>query len=187
VEDLRRKARGFTRQSRLTSPVVLISYPSTAAKVERRLLDAALPQINMKNRKLLAGFKPRCLSCQDTAVVLHDPLQGTDHYSMCRPCLCQYFPETLFTRGYYLLVYAPLMEIYLIRNEVSLSRSLSADHLVQRKRQSDARQTPHGDSLHREGSVRITIAVGNSAQMNRSCYSEPLRRHLDLSGSIGAQ
>lgn len=68
-------------------------------------------------------------------------------------------------RGLHLMVYAPLMEIYLIRHEVSLSRSLSADRPVQRKRQSDPRQTPHGDLLHWEGNFRTATAVGNSAQI----------------------
>ena len=42
------------------------------------------------------------------------------------------------------------MEIYLIWNEESLSRSLSADRHVQGTRKSDARQTPHGYLPHRE-------------------------------------
>lgn len=102
------------------------------------------------------------------------------------------FPQTAITYRGSLLVYAPLMGIYLIRIEVLLLRSLSPYCSAQAPKGRDQvilleplmEIYPIGNEM---SVLRSLSAVVLQKGRDHAMILEPLRRHLDPSGSIGAQ
>ena len=78
--------------------------------------------------EIACWYKAWHLSRQDPAVVFHELTQRSRPLQYRSALLVPMFPQTAITCRGSLLVYAPLMGIYLIRIEVLLLRSLSPDY-----------------------------------------------------------